>query len=215
MNALPARLKASGGASRSATAWKVGLLVLIVAATTTAAASAGELRIEVDPARTTIAFTLKATLHSVEGRASLDSGWLVLDPLTGAAEGEIVIDATSAETGNHKRDEKMHTEVLLSALHPRIVVRPLRLEGELQRTSASELTLVAEIVLAGARHELRLPLAVEVAADTFLARSEFTVPYVAWGLADPSTFVLRVAKEVVVVVEAAGHLLESGVPSPP
>jgi polyisoprenoid-binding protein YceI len=193
----------------------VGLLALIFAGATMAGANAGELRIEVDPTRTTIAFTLKATLHSVEGSARLDSGWLAIDPLTGTAEGEIVIDATSAETGHHKRDEKMHTEVLLSALHPRIVVRALRLEGELERTSASELTVVAEIELAGDRHELRLPLAVEVAADTFVARSEFTVPYVSWGLADPSTFVLRVAKEVVVIVEAAGNLHESGVPSPP
>jgi polyisoprenoid-binding protein YceI len=193
----------------------VALVVLIAVGAASAEAGAAGLRIDVDPSRTTITFTLRATLHTVHGSIRLVSGELSFDPLTGIAGGEVVADATSAETGNHKRDAKMHAEVLLSAAHPRIVLRPLRLEGELHPEGASELTLVAELELLGVRHELRLPLAVEVSAETFTARAEFLVPYVAWGLRDPSTFVLRVANEVKVVVEAAGTLHGNDAQLPP
>ncbi len=190
------------------------LVVALAALGTTPAAAAG-LRIELDPARTQVRFSLGATLHTVHGSFRLASGALRLDPATGIASGEIVADAASAQTGNRKRDEKMHAEVLLSAAHPRIVLRPLRLEGELHPKGTSEPTLVAELELLGARHELRLPLAVEITAEAFTARAEFTVPYAAWGLRDPSTFVLRVAKEVVVVVETAGTLRGDDAQLPP
>lgn len=194
---------------------RVVVLVAASLALTAAPAPAAGLRIELDPARTQIRFSLGATLHTVHGSFRPASGALSFDPATGIASGEIVIDAASAETGNNKRDEKMHAEVLVSATHPRIVLRPLRLEGQLHPTGTSELTLVAELELLGARHELRLPLAVEVTAEAFTARAEFTVPYVAWGLVDPSTFMLRVAKEVEVVVEAAGTLRGDEVQLPP
>jgi len=194
---------------------RVVVRVAALLALTASPAPAAGLRIELDPARTQVRFSLGATLHTVQGGVRLASGALSFDPATGLANGEIVIDAASAETGNNKRDEMMHAEVLVSAAHPRIVLRPLRLEGELQPEGASELTLVAELELVGARHELRLPLAVEVSAETFTTRAEFTVPYVSWGLGDPSTFLLRVAKEVEVVVEAAGALRWNEVAAPP
>lgn len=35
----------------------------------------------------------------------------------------------------------------------------------------------------------------------------FEIPYVEWGLDDPSTFILRVAKEVRVTIETAGTII--------
>jgi polyisoprenoid-binding protein YceI len=200
---------------RTARARRLAVAVIAMAALGTAPAGASGLEIELDPARTQVRFSLGATLHTVHGSLRLVSGTLSVDPATGLADGEIVADASSAETGNHKRDQKMHADVLRSAAHPRIVLRPLRLAGELRPEGTSELTLVTELELVGARHELRLPLAVEVSAGTFTTRAEFTVPYVSWGLGDPSTFVLRVAKEVVVVVEASGTLRWNEVVAPP
>ena len=172
-----------------------------------ASSSAAEWRIEVDPLRTNVSFTLKATMHSVHGTAAAASGGFSLDPDTGAATGEIVIDATSADTGNGSRDKKMHRKVLVTADNPQIVFRIQRLEGHLALEGASEVTLHGEIMILGQAHEIAIPLQVEIDGGEFAVKAEFEIPYVEWGLKDPSTFILRVAKEVQVVIEAEGRII--------
>ena len=172
-----------------------------------APASAADRRIEVDPLRTNVSFTLKATMHSVHGTAVTTSGGFRFDPDSGAASGEIVIDATSAETGNGSRDKKMHRKVLVTADNPRIVLHIRSLEGHLALAGGSEVTLHGEIKILGQPHEIAIPLQVEIDGGDFTAHAEFEIPYVEWGLKDPSTFVLRVAKEVLVEVMAEGTVL--------
>src|SRR5271165_5339273 len=69
---------------------------------------AQDLTIDLDPAATKIDFTLSATMHTVHGTFKLKSGRIHFDPSTGKMSGAIVVDATSAETGNSSRDAKMH-----------------------------------------------------------------------------------------------------------
>lgn len=169
-------------------------------------ADASEWRIELDPGRTRISFTLKATMHTVRGEAHLTSGELSVDPITGVASGEIIVDAATAGTGNASRDKKMHRRVLVSENHPTIVLRPVRIEGPLDRTGASDVVLVGELELLGTPHDVSIPISLELDGAVFSGSASFTVPYVEWGLEDPSTFVLRVAKEVSVTVETGGTL---------
>jgi polyisoprenoid-binding protein YceI len=188
------------GAHRIAT----GALGLILAA---APASAEEWQIEMDPQLTSVSFKLKATMHSVHGTAATTSGGFRFDPDTGAVTGEIVIDATSAETGNGSRDKKMHRKVLVTADNPRIVLRIRRLEGSLALEGASEVTLRGEIEILGSSHEVAIPLHIEIGDGRFTAEGGFEIPYVEWGLDDPSTFILKVAKEVRVTIETAGTII--------
>ena len=169
-------------------------------------ATAAEWRVELDPAATSIRFTLGATLHTVEGRISLSSGSLSLDPETGAVAGEIVVDATSADTGNSSRDEDMHAKVLQSSAHPTIVLRPERLEGEVAAQGTSAVQLKGHMELAGTTHEITIPVDVTVNGSSISATAEFTVPYVKWGLEDPSKLFLRVAKVVHLTVAAEGSV---------
>ena len=169
--------------------------------------TAGELQIELDPELTSITFRLQATLHSVHGSAATASGSLRLNTESGAMTGEVKIDATTTETGNKKRDKKMHGKVLRTADHPEIVLRTSRLEGELAQQGASDVTLHGEIEILGRSHQIGIPSHIEIDGGHFTAGFEFEIPYVDWGLNDPSTFVLRVAKVVQVTVEAAGTIV--------
>ena len=120
--------------------------------------------------------------------------------------GEVVVDAISADTGNTKRDKKMHAKVLRSAEHSRILLRPHRLEGNLATAGPSEVTLHGDMVILGQPHEVHIPLRIEVIDGRFTAEADFEIPYVDWGLDDPSTFVLWVAKVVEVKVVAKGSI---------
>jgi hypothetical protein len=177
-------------------------------ATVAAVAGAEQFGIVVDADRSGVEFELKATLHTVRGSAEIEEGDLRLDPVSGTIRGRVVVSALSAETGNGSRDKKMHAKVLLSERFPTIVLRPERYAGTLELEGESSLNLVATMEIIGTRHEISMPLAVAIRDGRVIADAEFRVPYVEWGLKNPSNFALRVAKEVLVTVHLEGKLVE-------
>src|SRR6201982_1411891 len=52
-----------------------------------------------DPSKSTIEFTLGASLHTVHGTFKLKRGEIRFDPSKGTASGAIVVDALSGESG--------------------------------------------------------------------------------------------------------------------
>jgi polyisoprenoid-binding protein YceI len=159
-----------------------------------------------DPAATKILFTLGATLHTVEGSLRLSHGEVRFDSAGGAASGEIVLDARSAETGNSSRDAKMHREILESERFPSIVLHA----GELELVSHSEtdaqVRLRGMLELHGQSLPFELPASLTAHGDRLEIAATFRVPYVDWGMQDASNFLLRVDRFVDVKVSAEGTL---------
>ncbi len=185
-------------------------LMVVAAAAAGPPLAAAERRVDFAPDASKIIFTLGATLHEVEGSARLDSGWVAFDSAAGSLDGEIVVDAGSAETGNRKRDRDMHVKVLESEEHPRIVFRPESFEGELAAAGASRVTVRGRLEIHGGEHPLEAPAEVVLEGDRLRVAATFEVPYVEWGMRDPSKFLLRVAKSVEVAVELEGTLSAAG-----
>ena len=169
-------------------------------------ADASSWRLSIDPAASRVTFLLDATMHEVHGTFAVRSGSLRLDPASGRLEGEVVVDATSAETGSEGRDEEMHEKVLESEKYPTIVFVPGAFEGKLSPGGESKGVLKGEMRIHGSTHAVSLPARVKLEGERFTAQTSFTVPYVEWGLEDPSKFVFRVAKEVEVEVEVKGTI---------
>ncbi len=176
--------------------------ILFVTAFFAHPAAAAEIQVRLPPDSTAVDFELKATMHTVHGTARLESGDFTIDTVSGAASGEAVVAAASADTGNKKRDSKMHSKVLLSSEQPRIAIRAERIEGRLDLQGTSEVVLVGVMELIGADHPIRVPMTVTVDGPRATVDAAFSVPYVEWGLTDPSTFVLRVGKEIPVTIHA-------------
>ena len=80
----------------------VCFLALSLTAVFSAVAAAQTLTFDLDPQATQITFGFGATLHSVHGTLKAASGKVQLDPATGKASGEIVLDMKSAATGNEE-----------------------------------------------------------------------------------------------------------------
>lgn len=184
----------------------VVLALVICGIASAPAADAEERTLTLDPERTRISFTLGATLHTVEGSFRLESGTIRFDPATGSASGEVVVDATSGDTGHDGRDGDMHAKVLESQRFPRFVFTPTGFSGELGADGGGEITLAGELAIHGGTHGVEIPAEVSRDGRTLRADGSFTVPYVEWGMTDPSKFVLRVDKTVEVRVEAVGEL---------
>lgn len=161
---------------------------------------------ELDPAKTQIEFTLDAFLHTVHGTMKLTQGAVTIDPATGKTSGRIVVDARSANTGNDGRDNKMHKEVLESQKYPEITFTPVQIQGQLAPQGKSQVQLRGILGLHGKEQEIITPVDVQITGDQWTAETTFPVPYVKWGLKNPSTLFLRVKDTVNLTVHAAGRL---------
>jgi polyisoprenoid-binding protein YceI len=178
-------------------------LALLVAP---APAAAEPYRLVLDPAATEISFTLGARLHTVRGRFALAAGELVFDPETGAASGEIRVDARSGDTGIDRRDRVMHEEVLDSARHPLLVLRPERIEVSRESADVLAGTLFGRFEVRGGRHPVALAFEGSRQGERARVSVRFEVPWVAWGLPNPSNALLRVGETLAVEVSAGGRL---------
>lgn len=169
---------------------------------------AAEHVLTLDAEGTTAHFTLGATGHDVHGNLYLKSGTLQL-AADGTASGQVALDAVKTETGNKRRDKKMHTEVLVSEKHPMIVFEAEGWSGDLASEGASDFEISGTMTLVGQGHAMTLPIHVEVKDGALEGNSTFSVPFIEWGLEDPSILFLSVAKEVEVTIEAVGRLTSS------
>src|SRR5260370_40002802 len=66
---------------------------------------ASEFVLRIDPAQSKVRWILGTTLHTVHGTFAFKNGTLHLDPASGKASGEIVVYATSGDSGNDSRDK--------------------------------------------------------------------------------------------------------------
>jgi polyisoprenoid-binding protein YceI len=171
--------------------------------------AADTLTFTLDPAATTIELHFGATLHSVDGTLRAKEGTVELDPATGRASGRIVLDATSARTGNGRRDQKMHAKILESAKYPEMVFTVERVSGVVNPAGRSELELHGVLDMHGVKRPVDVVATAKTEGDRVTATGRITIPYLEWGMADPSFFILRVEKEVHVEIRAAGRLASS------
>jgi len=168
--------------------------------------STGELVLVVDPAASKVHWTLDSSLHTVHGTFALKSGTLHVELASGKAGGEIVADATSGNSGNDGRDKKMHKEVLESGRFAEVVFRPDRVEGKITTQGACSVRIHGMFVLHGSEHELTIPVQAELGADHWSGSAKFDIPYVEWGLKNPSNFLLKANHAVNIELELKGSL---------
>ena len=181
----------------------LGLLVVLgLTAAARAQAPATPIAITLDPSTTSIRWTLDTTAHTVHGTFKLKNGAFKIDPATGSVNGEIVVDAASGESGDSARDKRMQSAVLESAQYPTITFRPTHIDGKIDLAAAGSVVVDGILNLHGQDHPMKITVNLHPQGDGVALATHFTVPFVAWGLKDPSTFIFRTDKQVTLDVEA-------------
>jgi polyisoprenoid-binding protein YceI len=176
------------------------------------ATRAQESIIQIDPSQTKIEFSLGGTMHTVHGRFFLKTSPIRFDPSTGKIGGDIVVDATSGDSGNSGRDARMHREILESAKFPEIIFTPLKMTGVVAVEGTSEVEVSGRFRLHGQDHDVTLPIEVKSEGKNLRITTHIDIPYVQWGLKNPSNFFLRVADKVSIDIEASGRVQSGGNP---
>jgi polyisoprenoid-binding protein YceI len=170
------------------------------------AARAQSVTLVLDPDRTQVRWLLRGFPDNVHGTFALRTGLVRFDLASRAADGLIELEAGSGASGNGTRDRRMHQEILEVGRYPLIAFRPVRLGGTYRPAGASEIQLSGTLSLHGSEHPFVLPIRVTTEGDLVTAGTLFTVPYVAWGLKDPSVLALRSSKTVDIEVHSVGRL---------
>ncbi len=100
----------------------------------------------------------------------------------------MVVDVKSGESGSGARDSRMHSNVLESQKYPEAVFTPDRIEGKLAIQGTATVKVHGIFRIHGADHEITANADANAMADRLDVHITFDVPYVAWGVKDPSNF---------------------------
>ncbi len=182
------------------------VMSLLVAAGALPVQAAPATVVELDPAHSNIAFLLAGNVHDTHGTFKLKSGTMRFDPATGEADGSIVVDVTSGDTGNSSRDNKMHHEILESYKFGEAIFTPRRVVGRVAPEGASQVDVPGILRIHGADHDVTMKMSITASGGKFSAQTRFVIPYQSWGMKNPSTFLLSVAGDVTVEISVAGSL---------
>jgi polyisoprenoid-binding protein YceI len=192
--------------------FRASVLALVIAALVRPAAAAESRSgtLELDPSKTLIEFRLPGALHTTHGNFKLVRGTIKADLATGEAGGSMVVDARSGESGIESRDDRMKNSVLEVQKYPDIIFAPRQVTGQLAKDGQFRAKLQGVLTLHGTRHEIAMDVEGRLIGDSLAAKSHFSVPYVEWGMEDPSILLLTVAKHVDIDIATAGRVLWTG-----
>jgi len=188
---------------------RIFLTVLCVAASSSAL-WAQEMTLELDPAKTKVEFTLADVLHTVHGSFALKSGIIHFNPANGSASGLVLVDVKSGQSGNSKRDRRMHAEILQSEQYPDATFTPTKISGPFPPQGSAEIQVDGSFRIHGSDHPITLAVPLQINASTTNFKTQLVIPYVKWGMKNPSTFVLRVSDKVTLDITASGRLVQDG-----
>jgi polyisoprenoid-binding protein YceI len=159
----------------------------------------------INPDASTVAFTLGGH-DTTNGTFRVARAEVHFDPTSPNLSGLIDVSAASGTSGNATRDKKMTTQVLEAAQFSDVTFVPQTYTGTLAPSGDSTLQVTGIFTLHGTPHTITVPLQLHIDGAKCTAKAHFTVPYVQWGLKDPSIFILKVAKAVDINLTLAGFL---------
>src|SRR5579872_3482631 len=166
---------------------------------------ASEITLGIDAAKSTVHYSVESSVHTVHGTFALKDGSEVhFDPASGRAGGEVAVSATSGDSGNNSRDQRMHKEILETQKYPDFVFRPDQIDGTVVREGACDLTLHGVLLIHGGQHEIVAQVHAELGKGLWKGTAKFDVPYIQWGIKDPSNWLLKVKPTVHVEVDVTG-----------
>ena len=160
----------------------------------------------VNPDASEVKITLKTTHELVNGSFHVQSGSIEFDRGTPKMLGSVVVLAGSGKTGNDSRDKKMNKDILKVEQYATVSFEPKTYTGAIALSGDSTIQVTGVFTLLGTPHEITIPILVHLEGTTATAKAHFVVPYVQWGLKNPSFLVWKAESDVAIDLFLAGRL---------
>jgi polyisoprenoid-binding protein YceI len=181
-------------------------VVLVSVAGAAPAAVAQQQSFTVNPDASEVRMTLNTTHEVVSGTFHVQSGSIAFDRSNPAMSGAVTVLAGSGKTGNSSRDKKMYKDILEVEQHAVVSFEPKSYAGALAASGDSNLQVTGIFTLLGTPHEITIPVLVHLEVAGATAKAHFVVPYVQWGLKDPSFLIWKADHDVAIDLNLTGRL---------
>ena len=187
----------------------VRILIIALSFSLASSAFAQHQTFTINPDASKVAFTLGGNFHHVDGTFHVQSGSISFERSAPTMSGTVVVAAGSGNSGEPSRDKKMTNDVLEVKRFADVSFVPKSYQGTIAPSGDSTIQVAGVFTLHGTPHDITVPIEIHIEGTSLTAKGQFAVPYVAWGLKDPSWFVAKVAKEVGIDLTLVGTVAPS------
>lgn len=180
--------------------------VFALAVTLAPAALAQHRTFVVTPETSEVRITLKTTHELVKGSFHVQAGSIEFDTGAPIMSGSVVVLCGSGKTGNDMRDKKMYKDILKVEQHATVSFEPKTYTGAIASSGDSTISVSGIFTLLGTPHEITIPMVVHLDGATATAKAHFVVPYVQWGLKNPSFLIWKAENDVAIDLVLTGRI---------
>ncbi len=149
---------------------------------------------------------LNTTHEVVNGTFHVESGSIGFDRGATKMSGNVVVAAGSGKTGNGSRDKKMNKDILKVDQYTTVSFAPKTYTGTIPASGDATIQVSGVFTLLGTPHDLTIPMQIRIDGTKATAKAQFVVPYVQWGLKNPSFLVWKAENDVAINLDLAGQI---------
>jgi polyisoprenoid-binding protein YceI len=160
----------------------------------------------VNPDASEVKMKLNTTHEVVNGTFHVQSGSIEFDRSATKISGVVVVAAGSGKTGNDSRDKKMYKDILKVDQYTTVSFAPKTYTGTIPVSGDSTIQVSGVFTLLGTPHDLTIPMQVHIDGSKAIAKAQFVVPYVQWGLKNPSFLIWKADNDVAIDLSLVGNI---------
>jgi polyisoprenoid-binding protein YceI len=181
-------------------------LVLALAVILGPAALAQHQTFAVNPDASDVKMKLNTTHEVVNGTFHIQSGSINFDRAASHISGIVIVAAGSGKTGNDSRDKKMNKDILKVEQYTTVSFAPKTYTGTIAPSGDSTIQVSGVFTLLGTPHDLTIPMQIHLDGSKATAKAQFVIPYVQWGLKNPSFMFWKADNDVAIDLNLVGQV---------
>jgi hypothetical protein len=181
-------------------------LVAVLTFLSAAAGLAQHQTFAVNPDTSEVRMKLNTTHEVVNGTFRVESGSINFDRTHSSMSGTVTVAAASGKSGNDSRDKKMNKDILKVDQFTTVSFAPKAYTGVIAASGDSNIQVSGVFTLLGTPHDLTIPMEIHIDGSKATVKAHFVVPYVQWGLKNPSFLIWKAENDVAIDLMLAGNI---------